>query len=89
MNERDSAKTKLEAIEKQIRSYIEELHLTNVYSYTKIEEAIERLRDKEIESMYPALDIDAALDDLIIESVDEDFNVDDFINRYLKKVSNE
>ena len=85
---RDEASNAVKEAEKAVKELAEKLGLSNVYSYTKKEEALERLRDKEIEKLHPAVDIDEALDDLIIRSIEDGFNVDTFIEQYLNKVRN-
>lgn len=88
MDERDEAKARAEAAEKAVTDLAKSLDLTRVYAYTKKEEVLDQLRDKEIEERHPKVDIDAALDELIIQSVEDDFNVDNFIEHYLKQVRN-
>lgn len=88
MDERDRAKVIADAAEKEAKTFMDELELKGVYTYTKTEEILEKLKNKEIEDRHPAIDIDAALDDLIIESVEDDFSVDAFIEHYLEQVRN-
>lgn len=88
LDKRDLAKAATEEAEKEIRGLINRLDLKSVYSYTKKEEVLERLRDKEIGDLHPEVDIDEALDNLIIKSIDDDFNADEFIEQYLNKVRN-
>ena len=86
---RDRLKGESEAAANTAKKYAEELGITNYYLYTKVDEALQELRDKEINDKYAIIDLGAALDDLIIESVEDDFNVDSFIERYLKQMKNE
>ena len=86
--ERDRLKEESEAAADAAKKYAEELGITSYYSYSKANEALNKLRDKEIEGKYAKIDLDAALDDLIIESVEDDFNVDSFIEQYLKQMRN-
>lgn len=86
--ERDRLKEESEAAADAAKKYAEELGITSYYAYTKADEALNKLRDKEIEAKYTKVDLDAALDDLIIESVEDDFNVDSFIEQYLKQMRN-
>ena len=86
---RDRLKEESEAAADTAKKYAEELGITNYYSYSKVDEALQKLRDKEINDKYAIIDLGAALDDLIIESVEDDFNVDSFIERYLKQMKNE
>lgn len=88
MDERDKAKVIADAADKEVRTIIDELELKGVYTYTSTEDILEKLKNKEIEDRHPAIDIDAALDDLIIESVEDDFSVDAFIEHYLEQVRN-
>lgn len=86
---RDRLKEESEVAADVVKKYAEELGITTYYTYSlKAEEALDKLRDKEIEAKYAKIDLDAALDDLIIESVEDDFNVDNFIEQYLKQMRN-
>ena len=70
------------------KAYAEELGLTTYYNYDSAKSALDKLKDKEIHSKYAKIDLDAALDDLIIESVEDGFNVDSFIEHYIKRMKN-
>ena len=85
---RDRLKAESEVASDAAKKYAEELGIATYYTYSKAEEALDKLRDKEIEAKYAEIDLDAALDDLIIESVEDDFNVDNFIEQYLKQMRN-
>lgn len=84
--ERDRLKAEFEAATDAAKKYADELGITGFYTYTKADEVLNKLRNKEIEAKYTKVDLDAALDDLIIESVEDDFNVDNFIEHYLKEM---
>lgn len=84
--ERDRLKAESEAATDAAKKYADELGITGFYTYTKADEVLNKLRNKEIEAKYTKVDLDAALDDLIIESVEDDFNVDNFIEHYLKEM---
>ena len=87
--ERDRLREESEAAADAVKKYADELGITGLYPYIKVDEALNKLRDKEIEAKYTKVDLDAALDDLIIESVEDDFSVDGFIEQYLKQMRNE
>ena len=86
--ERDRLKEKSDAAINAAKKCADELGITCFYTSTKADEALNKLRDKEIEAKYTKVDLDAALDDLIIESVEDDFSVDGFIEQYLKQMKN-
>lgn len=86
--ERDRLKAESEAATDAAKKCADELGITGFYTCTKADEALNKLRDKEIEAKYTKVDLDAALDDLIIESVEDDFSVDGFIEQYLKQMRN-
>ena len=88
LKERDKLKDKYEDASIMARAYAEELGLTTYYNYDSAKSALDKLKDKEIHSKYAKIDLDAALDDLIIESVEDDFNVDSFIEHYIKRMKN-
>lgn len=88
LEKRDKLKAESEAAADEAKKFIDELGITGCYAYTKSDEILIKLKDKEIEVKYHRVDLDAALDDLIIESVEEDFSVDNFIEHYLKQVRN-
>lgn len=87
--ERDRLKSESEAATNAAKKYADELGITGYYAYTKAEEALSKLRDKEIDARYSKVDLEAALDDLIIESVEDGFSIDDFIGQYLIQMRNE
>ena len=88
LKERDEFKGKYEEASSMAKAYAEELGLTTYYNYDSAKSALDKLKDKEIHSKYAKIDLDAALDDLIIESVEDDFNVDSFIEHYIKRMKN-
>lgn len=88
IEKRDKLKAESEAAAEEARKFAESIGVTGYYAYTKAEDALSKLKDKEIESNYPKVDLGAALDDLIIESVEDDFSVEGFIEHYLKQVRN-
>nr|DAI45617.1 MAG TPA: hypothetical protein [Bacteriophage sp.] len=75
-----------EAIE-AARKFAESVGIHNIYDYNG-EDVIHRLKILEIEDKYPRINLDAALDDLIISSIEDDFNVDNFIEQHLRKIKN-
>lgn len=87
-SKRDRLKAESEAATDAAKKCADELGITGFYACTKADEALNKLRDKEIEAKYTKVDLDAALDDLIIESVEDDFSVDGFIEQYLKQMRN-
>lgn len=87
--ERDRLKAESEAATNAAKKYADELGITGYYVCTKAEEALSKLRDKEVDARYSKVDLEAALDDLIIESVEDGFNIDDFIGQYLIQMRNE
>lgn len=84
--ERDRLQAKLNTAAEAANEYAYELGITNFYTCTKADDALSKLKDKEIQARYAKVDLDAALDDLIIECVEDDFNVDNFIEHYLKEM---
>jgi len=88
LEKRDKLKALSEAAADEAKKFADAIGITGYYAYTKADEALTKLKTKEIEAKYPKVDVDAALDDLIIESVEDDFSVDGFIEHYLKQVSN-
>lgn len=88
IEERDRFKNLFDSASNEAEKFADALGITGYYAYTKVDTILERLINKEIEAKYPNIDIDAALDDLIIESVKDEFNVDKFIEHYLKQVRN-
>lgn len=86
--ERDRLKKEAEEATNAAKKYAEEMGILSYYYYTGAEEALNNIRDREIEAKYAKIDLAAALDDLIIESVEDDFNVDNFIEHYLKQMTN-
>ena len=89
IEKRDNLKELADNAADAVRKFAESIGLAGIYNYTKTDEAIAKIKTKEIEDKYPNLDLDAALDDLIIDSVEDDFSVDGFIESYLKQVSDE
>lgn len=87
-SKRDKLKAESEAATDEAKRFADAIGVTGYYVCTKAEEALNKLRDSEIEAKYPKVDLDAALDDLIIESVEDDFSVDGFIEQYLKQMRN-
>lgn len=87
-SKRDKLKAESEAAADEAKRFADAIGVTGYYAYTKAEEALNKLRGSEIEAKYPKVDLDAALDDLIIESVEDDFSVDGFIEFYLKQLRN-
>lgn len=88
LEERDRLKALSEKAADDAKKFAEDLGISGYYAYTKADEALEKLKTKEIEGKYPKVDLEAATDDLIIESVEDDFNVESFIEHYLNKVRN-
>jgi hypothetical protein len=85
---RDKLKAEAESIAENIRKSAEDLGVTGVYLYSKSEEIIEKLINKGVEEKYPKIDLEAALDELIIKSVDDVIDIDGFIEHYLKQMRN-
>lgn len=88
LEKRDKLKALSEAAADEAKKFADTIGVSGYYAYTKADEALTKLKDKEIEEKYPKIDVDAALDDLIIESVEDDFNVNNFIEHYLKQMRN-
>lgn len=88
LEERDRLKALSEKASDSAKKFADDLGITGYYAYSKADEALEKLKTKEIEGKYPKVDLEAATDDLIIESVEDDFNVESFIEYYLNKVRN-
>lgn len=88
IGERDRLKTLYESASDEAKKFADILSIKGFYSYIKADEALEKLRNQEIEAKYPKMDIGAVLDDLIIESAEDDFSVDNFIEHYLKQMRN-
>lgn len=88
ISERDRLKAKAEAVADEAKRFADAIGVTGYYSSTRKEEALTKLMNSEIEAKYPKVDLEAALDDLIIESVEDDFSVDNFIEFYLKQLRN-
>ena len=86
MNERNRLQAEAEAAMEAAKEFADKLGITGYYSCTAINEALEKLKNKEVTDKYPVTDLDAALDDLIIQSIEEDFNIDNFIEHYLKQM---
>lgn len=88
IQKRDSLKAAYEEASEEVKRFAEFIGIQNVYAYMKKEDIISRLKTMEIEDKYPKIDLDAALDDLIIGSVEDDFSVDNFIGQYLEEIKN-
>lgn len=88
MEKRNRLKVLYESASDEAKKFADAIGVSDYYTYTKADEALEKLRNMEIEAKIPKVDIDAALDDLIIESVEDDFSVDGFIEHYLKQMRN-
>ena len=88
MEKRDRLKVLSDSASNEAKNFADAIGISGYYTYTKADEALEKLRNMEIEARIPKVDIDAALDDLIIESVEDDFSVDGFIEHYLKQMRN-
>lgn len=88
VEKRDKLRILSDSAASEAKKFADAIGISGYYSYTKADEALEKLRNKEIEARHPKVDIDAVLDDLIIESVEDDFSVDDFIEHYLKQMRN-
>lgn len=88
VEKRDKLRSLSDSAASEAKKFADAIGISGYYSYTKADEALEKLRNKEIEARHPKVDIDAVLDDLIIESVEDDFSVDDFIEHYLKQMRN-
>lgn len=88
LEERDRLKALSEKAADDAKKFAEDLGISGYYAYTKADEALEKLKTKEIEGKYHRVDLEAATDDLVIESVEDDFSVDNFIEQYLNKVKN-
>lgn len=88
MEKRDRLKVLSDSASNEAKNFADAIGVSNYYTYTKADEALEKLRNMEIEARIPKVDIYAALDDLIIESVEDDFSVDGFIEHYLKQMRN-
>lgn len=86
LNERNRLQAEAEAAMEAAKEFADKLGITGYYSCTAINEALEKLKNKEVTDKYPVTDLDAALDDLIIQSIEEDFNIDNFIEHYLKQM---
>lgn len=86
MNERDRLEAESNAAIVAAKEFADKLGITGYYSRTEINEALEKLKNKEITDKHPVINLDAALDDLIIQSIEEDFNIDNFIEHYLKQM---
>lgn len=86
INKKNEAHDAVTRYSNELTDFTNSIGLKGVYAYTKPEEALKLLKEHEISSKFPAVDLDAALDDLIIASVDADFNIDEFINQYLKQM---
>lgn len=86
--EKEAVKERLTEAESKATEFAKSLGLTGVYNYTKAEDVLSQLKTKEIRKGIPEIDLEAALDDLIIESVEEEFSVDNFIEHYLKQMRN-
>ena len=89
LEKRDKFKALSEAAMNEAIEFACAIGVSGYYTFTKADEALKKLRNREIEVRHPKVDTDAALDDLIIESVEDDFSVDSFIEHYLKQVRNE
>lgn len=86
MNERNRLQAESKAAMGAAKEFADELGIRGYYSCTAINEALEKLKNKEITDKHPDINLDAALDDLIIQSIEEDFNIDNFIEHYLKQM---
>lgn len=88
LNKRDETQKIVDNITNDVKQKLNEISITNVYGFTDKDAILNRLREIEITRKYPAIDADAALDDLIIKSIEDDFNVDEFLRYYLDKLRN-
>ena len=88
VKERDKLREATDKISSEILNLAQSIGLKDVYNYTKGEVLLSKLKTHEIESRYSTINLDAALDELIIGSVEDDFNVDNFIEQYLEEIRN-
>ena len=86
LNERDRLEAEFNAAIAAAKEFADKLGITCYYGRTEINEALEKLKNKEITDKHPVIDLDAAIEDLIIQSIEEDFNIDNFIEHYLKQM---
>lgn len=88
IKERDKLREAADELANKVSNLAQSIGLKNVYNYTKEEEILSKLKTHEIESKYSTINLDAALDELIIGSVEDDFSVDNFIEQYLEEIRN-
>lgn len=86
--ERDDLKVAAENAVSTFRKEVDRLGLKGVYAYSKVDDVFSAIKNKEVQDMYLQVDLDEALDDLIIESTKEDFTIEGFIEQYLNKIRN-
>lgn len=85
---RDTYSKLAEEAYNKAKEIVDKLTVPGIYKSTSSATVLENLKNKEIEKRVPVVDMDDALDELIIQSIDEDFEVNNFINYYLDKMRN-
>lgn len=85
IDKRDKLKKQADEAAEAARNFIESLGIT-FYNYGDKKDAINKIKEQDIENKYPPLDLGAALDNLIIDSITEDFDINNFIESYLKPI---
>jgi hypothetical protein len=83
--ERDARKEADKAMKIQLEALAKPLNII-LSEFTPTDEAINKVKKAVITSTLPKLDLDEALDELLIASIDDDFNPTDFITNYVEKI---
>lgn len=86
INKRDELKEQADKAAEDTREFLENLGIKGFFNYSKKEEALSKIKEKELKELYPPLDLNAALDNLIIAATREDFDINNFIESYLKQM---
>ena len=89
LERRDKLRDEVDKAVNEAKKLAKSVGIEGVYTYTKTDEILNKLIDKELECKYPKINIEEALDDLIISTSNENFSVDNFIESYLIRLKNE
>lgn len=89
LERRDKLRDEVDKAVNEAKKLAKSVGIEGVYTYTKADEILNKLINKELECKYPKINIEEALDDLIISTSNENFSVDNFIESYLIRLKNE
>lgn len=87
IKERDNLESQKNKIMSKINDIAHNLGIT-IYAYHDDKDVLSIAKKAEIANKFPKINLEAALDDLIIESIKENFDATGFIKHYLKQIKN-